>query len=215
MDRPMNTRQRGAPIGAPVLALHCSGADSRQWDKLAQLLDPTFNLIGIDLYGTRAMGHWPGATPFAIEADAQLALAVLDRLDGAVRLVGHSYGGAVALNVALQRAGRIASVSLYEPSSFHVLKQLGPAGSPALNEITALANVAASGVLAGDYVEAAEVFIDYWNGPGAWLAMKTEVRHALLAWFAKAPLDFQAALSDQTLVTDYRRLTCPVLIMRG
>jgi pimeloyl-ACP methyl ester carboxylesterase len=40
-----------------------------------------------------------------------------------VHLVGHSYGG-VALHAVLARKDRAASLTLYEPSAFHLLKQL-------------------------------------------------------------------------------------------
>src|SRR6266536_1481912 len=35
-----------------------------------------------------------------------------------VHLIGHSYGGGVALRVAVERSNRIASLTLYEPTAF-------------------------------------------------------------------------------------------------
>ena len=62
---------------------------------------------------------------------------------------------------------------------------------------------------------AAATFVDYWNGTGSWAAMKPEARASLETRFPKAPLDFQAALGEDTPLTAYRRLRCPVLVLRG
>jgi len=45
-----------------------------------------------------------------------------------VHLVGHCYGGVLALHVALARLDRIASMALYKPSAFQLLKQMGAPG---------------------------------------------------------------------------------------
>jgi pimeloyl-ACP methyl ester carboxylesterase len=213
----MNMHVRNVPQApdATVVAIHCSGADGQQWHKLGQRLDPDGKLVAVNLYGTRATGHWSGEEPFTMADEARPILAVIDALQGPIHLVGHSYGGAVALYVALQRIGRIASLALYEPSTFHMLKQMGPQGVSAHGEIAAIRDAAVNGIASGDQAAGAATCIDYWSGPGAWAAMKPETRASVLAWFAKAPLDFQAAIGDQTSLGDYRQLHCPVLVMRG
>jgi pimeloyl-ACP methyl ester carboxylesterase len=211
----MHTRQALPAQREPIFAFHCSGYDGQQWQKLAQHLGTDFLVHGVNLFGTQVTGHWTGERPFTLADEAKPTFAAIDALAAPVHLVGHSYGGALALYVAVRRIGRVASLTLYEPSAFHLLRQMGSNGRAALEEITALAGVAGNGIVTGDYVRAAAVFVDYWNGPGAWVAMKPEVRASVLAWFAKAPLDFQAALGDQTPLAAYRRLNCPVMIMRG
>lgn len=41
----------------PVVALHCSGADGRQWRKLAEAVSPGINLFAIDCYGCKKIGR--------------------------------------------------------------------------------------------------------------------------------------------------------------
>ena len=96
------------------------------------------------------------------------SIALIDRCeDDKVHLVGHSYGGGVALNVALARPDRIASMALYEPSAFHLLRQLGERGAEPYAEITGVARSICQGVVTGDYRGAVAAFVDYWNGPGS------------------------------------------------
>src|SRR6266516_1098475 len=51
-----------------------------------------------------------------------------------VHLIGHSYGGGVALRVAVERSNRIASLTLYEPTAF----QGSPGAYLARSEINSL-----------------------------------------------------------------------------
>ena len=123
-------------------------------------------------------------------------------------------GFGVALHVALARPARIASLSLYEPSAFHLLRRIA-GGEIALAEIRSVAYAVASGVVAGDYRRAAMTFVEYWNGHGAWDALRPAMQAALIAWMPKAPLDFHALFGEPEELTAYVRVRCPVLVMRG
>jgi pimeloyl-ACP methyl ester carboxylesterase len=131
-----------------------------------------------------------------------------------VHLVGHSYGGAVALHVALARPERIASLTLYEPTALHLLRQLDHA-AVALAEIRALALAVATGVVTGDLREAARRFVDYWAEPGAFAALRPSAQEAMSAWMPAASLELAAALKEPTLAVDYARLKSATLIIRG
>lgn len=70
-------------------------------------------------------------------------------------------------------------------------------------------------MVSGNYRDAVAVFVDYWNGAGAWDAMRPASQKALIRWAPKGPLDFRALIEDATLPSAYGRLRFPVLIMRG
>ena len=203
------------PSGLPVIALHCSGADGRQWRKLSDALSPQFNLIAIECYGCESTGAWTGERPFTLADEARRVIDLIDRLGTAVHLVGHSYGGGVVLRVAIERPAAIASLALYEPSAFHLLTQLGPGGLAAREEILRLAHAVSCGIVSGDYHAAIDCFVDYWNGVGAAASLQPHVRATLLRWLPKAPLDFRALLSERTPLADYRQLAVPTLVLRG
>ena len=108
-----------------------------------------------------------GAHAFTLADEAVRTIDLVDRCRGQVHIVGHSYGGGVALHVALARPERIASLALYEPSAFHLLKALGDKGGAALAEILRIARETGEGVIAGDYARAVAAFVEYWGGEGA------------------------------------------------
>jgi len=198
-----------------VIALHCSGGGAGQWRQLGVALGSRYRLVAPEHYGCDSAGPWTGEHAFTLVDEAAATIEIIDRSDREVHLVGHSYGGGVALRAAVERPERIASLTLYEPSAFHLLKTLGAGGDAALAEILAIAAEIDEGVITGNYSAAAVSFVDYWGGRGAWSALRPSVRTALTRWAPKAPLDFRAVIDEPTLASRYADLRFPVLIMRG
>ena len=198
-----------------VIALHCSGAGASQWDHLAEALDPTYEVLAPEHYGSEGSGSWSGEHAFTVADEAARTITLIDQSDEQVHLVGHSYGGGVALHVALARPKRVASMALYEPSAFHLLRQMGEAGAEAATEIAAVARHMCESVITGDYRGGVAAFVDYWNGRGAWNAMRSTAQKTLINWTPKGPLDFHALIDDTTPRSTYRTLEFPVLLLRG
>ena len=198
-----------------MIALHCSGAGAGQWRRLGDALDPRHELVAPEHYGCDSAGPWSGEHAFTLADEAARTIDIIDRSDGKVHLVGHSYGGGVALRAAVERPNRIASLTLYEPSAFHLLRSMGARAADALAEILALAARTAEGVITGNYRGAAASFVDYWSGRGAWAALRPSVQAALTRWMPKAPLDFRALIDEPTRMTAYTELRFPALILRG
>jgi pimeloyl-ACP methyl ester carboxylesterase len=203
------------PDSTPVIALHCSGAGAGEWRQLGEALGSAYTLFAPEHYGCEQTGPWTGGHAFTLADEAARTIALIDESETKVHLVGHSYGGGLALHVALARPDRIASLSLYEPSAFHLLKIIDDKGSAAFTEIADITRVTGQGVIAGDYAGAAAAFVDYWGGVGAWSALRPTAQAALVRWAPKAPLDFRALIEEPTLLTAYRDLRMPVLVMRG
>jgi len=207
---PLRSTGRGV-----VVALHCSGAGADQWADLADALGPDYDVLAPEHYGCDSRGPWTGEHAFTLADEAAQTIALIDACDEKIHLVGHSYGGGVALHAALARPDRIASMALYEPSAFHLLRQMGEAGATANAEIADLARRVEQCVVTGDYSDGLAAFVDYWNGPDAWKAMRPTVRNALIRWLPKGPLDFRALIDEPAAASAYRRLAFPTLIVRG
>lgn len=108
-----------------VIALHCSGSGAAQWRKLGEALSSRHPFVAPEHYGCDSTGPWSGERAFTLADEAARAIGIIDASRGKVHLVGHSYGGGVALRAAVERPERIASLTLYEPSVFHLLKVMG------------------------------------------------------------------------------------------
>ena|ERR1043165_3526002 len=126
-----------------VVALHCSGSSAAQWRALDARLGSAFAFAAPEHYDSGNAPAWTGGDTFTCADEAERTLALIDAADGRIHLIGHSYGGGVALHVALARPERIASLTLYEPSAFYLLKQLDSGAAP-LAEITSVADTVAA-----------------------------------------------------------------------
>ncbi|MBP0588519.1 alpha/beta hydrolase [Paraburkholderia sp. LEh10] len=198
-----------------IIALHCSGSGANQWRALGELLDGRYALIAPEHYGCDSVGPWSGERAFTLADEAARTVEIIDRQRNRVHLVGHSYGGGVALRAALERPHGVASITLYEPSAFHLLKRMGSRGAHEFAEILGIAARTAEGVVAGDLRGAARSFVDYWGGHGAWSALRPSVQAMLTRWVPKAPLDFRALIHEPTPASAYAGLRIPTLVLRG
>jgi pimeloyl-ACP methyl ester carboxylesterase len=198
-----------------VVALHCSGAGAGQWRGLAGTLGRHYDVLAPERYGCKTSGAWTGEQAFTLADEAARPIALIDKNEKRVHLVGHSYGGGVALHVALARPGRIASMALYEPPAFRLLRRMGEPGIEAYAEIAGVARRIRHGVSKGDYRRAVAAFVDYWNVLGTWAALRPSAQAALIRWAPKGPLDFRALMDEPTPASVYRDLSFPVLILRG
>ena len=92
---------------------------------------------------------------------------------------------------------------------------MGEAGAEVYAEIAAVAQRTCESVVTGDYRGGVAAFVDYWNGPGAWNAMRPAAQKALISWAPKGPLDFRALLDDPTPRSAYWALQFSVVLLRG
>lgn len=107
--------------GPTVVMLHSGGMSGRQWRKLAQVLSDRYLVVLPDFLGSGSNPPWPADQNFDFHQDVAEVDALLKSLPGPYHLVGHSYGGLVALTVARAHSDTIASLSLYDPVAFGVL----------------------------------------------------------------------------------------------
>ena len=198
-----------------VIALHCSGAGASQWRCLGEALDHSYELMTPEHYGCESSGPWTGEHEFTLADEAARSIALIDEHEDKVHLVGHSYGGGVALKVAVSRPDKIATMTLYEPSAFHLLRYMGEVGAKAFAEISAVGRRFDQCVINGDYHAGVADFVEYWSNVGSWKAMRPAAQNALVRWAPKGPLDFHALFHEPTPPEAYGVLKFPVLIMRG
>jgi pimeloyl-ACP methyl ester carboxylesterase len=198
-----------------VLLLHCSGSSGGQWRTLATKLAGRYEVIAPDLYGYGAGAPWTGRGEFCLAQEAGPIRSILGRVGGRVHLVGHSYGGALALHIARTRPEYLRSLTLVEPSAFHLLRGGDAIDAVALREITAVAAQAGAALASGDYLGGFGRFVDYWSGPGSWAAMPAEKREAYAPQLAKVALDFHALLNEPAELEDVQDIAAPTLLVQG
>lgn len=205
---------REAGKGPGVVCIHSNASTSGQWRALIDLIAPKFHVLAPDSYDAGNGPHWPSARVISLRDEAELIEPVLARAGSPLSLIGHSYGGAVALIAAVTNPRRVRAMALYEPTLFALLDAEKPASNDAQGIRDAVADATAA-LDAGDRDAAAERFIDYWMGEGSW-RQTPESRKRPIAVSVTNLRRWAHALFTEPLPLDaVRSLDVPVLLMSG
>lgn len=163
--------------GPTVVLLHSSVSGNRQWRRLVADLSTRYRCLAPNLLGYGGTTPWAGDRRQTLADAAEVALAICGLVQGPIRLVGHSWGGAVALATAHQLGPRVSHLALYEPMLMGLLA--GHGCVDALREAQTVYAVVQKYSDAGDWLTVAQVFTDYFNGDGAWAATPAERQQAV------------------------------------
>lgn len=107
-----------------VVLIHGSVGNARVWDGVRRVLEPDFEVVT----PTRG-GYPPGPLLERIDFERQ-AEELAPELGEGAHLVGHSYGGVIALLIAAAQPERVRSLAVSEPPAFAVAH-----GDPAVDEL--------------------------------------------------------------------------------
>jgi pimeloyl-ACP methyl ester carboxylesterase len=211
--KPFDFEAGMAPARPTVVLLHSSAGSSRQWNALGQQLARRYDVRTVDFHDHGTQRRWHDERPLRLADEVSLVEPLL-RTAGRVHLIGHSYGGAVALKVAERNPAAIASVAVYEPVLFRWLFDAEPE-SDAAHEAHGIAAAMRKYLERGDAYRAAERFLNYWGGVGTWESMSMERRDAHAARMVAVLRHFGALAGDAPTVSNLQRLSAPLLVLSG
>ena len=140
--------------GPLVVLMHSSVSGARQWRRLSEDLAIKWHVMAVNLFGYGRTPAWTATRPQTLADQAALIKAVVP--DGAqnIALVGHSFGGSVAMRVAADLGKRVSRVVLIEPNPFTVLRDHGRV--EAFAEIVRLRDIVKRNGEKGEWAAAAE-----------------------------------------------------------
>ncbi|HEV7556416.1 MAG TPA: alpha/beta hydrolase [Kofleriaceae bacterium] len=196
--------------GEPVVLLHSGGLSGRQWRRLASdLVAHGKRAMAVDLTGHGRSEPWPEPTPFSFRIDVDRIVDIL-RDVGPAHLVGHSYGGLLALQTALAAPTQVRSLSVYDPVAFGVL---GEADADARQVIDGLDLSWRTGEM--DHEQWLHTFVDFWGGAGSWNALRDDMRAEFrrVVWVVREAV--RSLADDVTPASAYASFRFPVQLVTG
>ncbi len=200
--------------GDPVVLVHGSLVDRHAWDLVVPGLAHSLEVLTYDRRGHGESAHLP--RPHPVRDDAADLAGLLESLDlFPAHVVAHSYAGAVALRLAIDRPEMVRSLAIHEVPYLGLLAT-DPATASEGTELLAGAEHLRELVRSGQREQAARELVQVFSTePGAWERLRPDVQRAFARSVTRWSEEFrdpEAYLPDETAC---RELLVPTLLTVG
>ena len=199
--------------GPTIILAHCSGASHRVWAPFVEAFRMHYRVIAPDLVGYGQSDPWPINARLHPWSDLSALVALAERSGEPVHLVGHSYGGTVALEAARVLGRRVKSLTLIEPVAFHLLRLTGRMEE--WQELSDVGREMTEALRRREERGAASVYMKYWVGRLRWWSMSPKARRRVLLTVGKVGAEFEAVSGLATTAGDYRTINTPTRLVVG
>ena len=196
-----------------VVLLHGSASNSALWRHTKSALQSRYRCIAPDLIGYGSSAAWPQQAAFGLDAELRAIKPSLRCCADTLHLVGHSYGGVLALHLALADPERVQSLTLIEPVFFAALKYVGDWS--AYFEFCRVRDEFVTALARGDREAAMRRFVDFWMGNDAWVGLSADTRASMRKAADKIVLDWQASFAADPGIARLSALAARTLLVRG
>ena len=212
MPRETVTSVDGTPIaywrsgeGPPLVLVHGASADHGRWAPVLPAFEERFTVCAVDRRGRGGSGDSDG---YAIEREFEDVAAVVDSLGEPAVLLGHSYGGLVALEAALLTRS-VRKLVLYDPGIEVAGEEVSP--PEVIERLEALLEAGdRDGVVATTMRElagASPEVVEYMRSLPAWQA-RVDAAHTI-------PRELRAVKAYRFDPKRFRDLGVPTLLLLG
>jgi pimeloyl-ACP methyl ester carboxylesterase len=198
--------------GPTMVLVPGSCSTGAAWRPVIAAWENRFRYVTTSLpgYGGTAERRTPGDASISHEAEA--LESVIRKAGGRVHLVGHSFGGLVALAVALRGRARLASLTVIEAPAVMMLD-----GSGEIQHIRAFREMTGAYFAAfkRGNADAIETLIDFFAGAGTFASWPPRVRAYAVATTPVNILDWETAFDYPLTAAALAQVRVPTLVIRG
>lgn len=199
------SEQKGSDRG--VLLLHSTGTGSWQWKQYKNLM-PSRHLMALDFLGYAPSEEWTKTDTVHIDFDAaeHLLLKQTEPID----IIGHSYGGFVAMLLAKKHPNMIRTLLLHEPVAWGSL--FNGTREDLKEDFNKICDVFFRHEETIDVDAWLEHFIGYWNEPNTWNTLPEKTKKIWRHRFHKTHAEVSYLCLERTPLSHWSSLEHPTTI---
>ncbi|MCP5380773.1 MAG: alpha/beta hydrolase [Kordiimonadaceae bacterium] len=195
--------------------IHGSFANAKSWRKIIENLSGGDELITINLPGHGGMPEPADFDQPTLNPEFDVIKDVIQKYEQKfddIHLIGHSYGGVVALETALSLKFPIQKLTLFEPVYVSILKTYNhKMMQKVVNDFVIDYEEAA---LCGDKFACAKV-IDFWGGSGSFEVIPGHIKAQMTLMTKNNLRHWKICNSINRVADEYQNFDIPVSIIIG
>jgi pimeloyl-ACP methyl ester carboxylesterase len=198
--------------GPTIVLVPGSCSTGAAWRPVTATWNSRFRCVTTSLLGYGGTVERRTAADPDISHEAEILESVVRKTGGRVHLVGHSFGGLVALAVALRNRVPLASLVILEAPGPEVLRDRGEHHHyRAFRQMTA----AYFAAFDGGNAEAIAAMIDFYGGAGTYASWPPRVRAYAVETTPVNILDWASAYGFALPAKSLATVQVPALVVRG
>jgi pimeloyl-ACP methyl ester carboxylesterase len=200
--------------GDPTLLLHGSLVDHHCWDAIVAPLAQNLQVV---VYDRRGHGQSTGPTrTHPVRDDAADLAGLLEEIDlYPAHVVAHSYGGAVAFRLAMDRPEMVRSLAVHE-TPFVGLLEDDPVSAEEARRLLLGIRTIQDLMRSGDLSTAVRELVDAFStGEGAWSRLRPEAQQQFLRNAERWSEEFDDPEAIRPEARGLADLLMPVLLTSG
>lgn len=198
--------------GPVVLFVPGSFSTPAAWRPVQKFLPPQYRCVSTSICGYGETAETRGTTDFDMSHETRVIGAVAAEIGKPVHLVGHSFGGTVALASVLAGVVEVRSIATFEANPLDLLRAAGQDGLSA--DTRRMSDAYETAVAAGE-ADAPKRIIDFWGGDGAYDSLPDAVQAYCRQTAYANVLDWHTCFGFDAAPEAYAALDVPVLLVRG
>lgn len=198
--------------GPVILFVPGSFSTPAAWRPLQKSLPPEYRCVATALRGYGATAETRQVGDHDMVHETRAIGAVADRIGRPVHLVGHSFGGTVALASALAGVVDVLSIATFEANPLYLMQV---AGRTDLSADTRRMSDAYEAAEAAGEADAPKRIIDFWGGDGAYDSFPEAVQDYCRQTAHANVIDWHTCFGFHAEPEAYAALNVPVLLARG
>ena len=198
--------------GPTLVLVPGSCSTGAAWRPVMAGLDSRFRCVTTSLLGYGGTAERRTAQDTSIVNETEIVEAVVRKAGGPVHLVGHSFGGIVALTVALRGKVAVSGLTVLEAPAADVLREYGE--MPHYGAFRAMTDRYFAAFAAGD-ADAIAIMIDFYGGAGTYASWPERVRAYAAQTTAVNIRDWASAYAFPLWRTALAAVAVPTLVAWG